>query len=91
MVIPDANIARCQGVFADRDCSISMETGDLTLESVRTEDEGPYVCKKGFNVATWNSTHILRHLNVNGEKFTVVFFLRILNIPSSQPVKMILW
>ena len=42
-----ANIARCEGDFADRDCSISLETGHLTLGSVRIEDEGPYVCQKG--------------------------------------------
>ena len=60
------NIARCQGVFADRDCSISRETGDLTLGSVRIEDEGPYVCRKSFSDGT---RYRLRQLNVNGKIF----------------------
>ena len=68
MVIPDANIARCQGIVADRDCSISMETGDLTLGSVRVEDEKPYVCKKIFRDGT---RYRMRQLNVNGKVFTV--------------------
>ena len=66
LVIPDANYARCQGIFADRDCSISMETGDLTLGSVRIEDEGPYMCRKGFSDYT---RYRLRQFNVNGNMF----------------------
>ena len=66
VAVPDVNIARCEGDFADRDCSISMETGDLTLGSVRIEDEGPYVCRKTFSDGTWDK---LRQLNVNGKVF----------------------
>ena len=41
MVISDAHVAKCVGDFAHRNCSISMETGNLI------EDDGPYVCRKG--------------------------------------------
>ena len=46
--------------------SISMETGDLTLGSVRIEDEGPYLCQKSFSDSTRDR---LRQLNVNGKTF----------------------
>ena len=65
---PDANIARCQGVFTNRDCSINKENGDLTLGSVQIEDEGPYVCQKLFSGGP-ASQYRLRQLNVNGNMF----------------------
>ena len=74
VAIPDANTVRCEGDFAGRDCSISSETGDLSLGSVRIEDEGPYLCKKSFSDGISDSQFRLRQLNVNGKKFTVVFF-----------------
>ena len=75
----DAGVAICKGDFAnrDRDCSISLETGDLTLGSVQIQDEGPYVCRKGFNSAISNSTFVLRQLNVNGTMFPLMFVLHI--------------
>ena len=63
--------AECQGDFADRDCSISMETRDLTLGSVRIEDEGADMCRKIFSDGT---RYRLRQLNVNGKVFVIDFF-----------------
>ena len=71
LVVPEVNIARCERGFADRDCSISKETGDLTLGSVRIEDEGPYVCQKRFSGGP-DSPYRLRLLNVNGKVFEFV-------------------
>ena len=79
MVVPAANIARCEGDFAARDRSISMETGDLTLGSVRIEDEGPYLCKKAFSGGS-NSRFRLRQLNVNGKMFTIIKLIKIINL-----------
>ena len=48
-----------------RNCHINMETGDLTLGSVKVEDEGPYVCRrihKDRSVWDW-----VRQPNVSGE------------------------
>ena len=70
-VITDANLARCERDFAGRNCSISLETGDLTLGSVRMEDEGPYVCKKSFRSDSSDSRDRLRQLNVNGKVFVI--------------------
>ena len=63
--------AECQGDFQHRDCSISMETGDLILGSVRMEDEGPYMCREIFSD---DSRYRLRQLNVNGKVFIIDFF-----------------
>ena len=64
--------AECQGDFADRDCRISKETGDLTLDSVRIEDEGPYLCGKSFSGGS-DSRYRLRQLNVNGNMFEFAY------------------
>ena len=78
------DIARCEGDFADRDCSISVETGDLTLGSVRLEDEGFYVCKKSFSDGISDSLYRLRQLNVNGQFSTTIESSSIVCIISSK-------
>ena len=67
-------IARCEGDFLDRDCSISLVTGDLTLGSVRIEDEGLYVCRKSFRDGISDSKFRLRQLNVNGKMFVLYLY-----------------
>ena len=68
LALPKVDVAVCWRSFADRDCNISMKTGDLTLGSVRVEDEGPYLCKKNFSEGP-DSEYRLRQLNVNGKVY----------------------
>ena len=68
LAIPDALVARCTGLFSTRGCSINMENGDLTLDTVVVDDEGPYVCRKLFqDNSSYSSDYRMRQLNVNGE------------------------
>ena len=67
MVISDAHVAKCVGAFAHRDCSISMETGDLI------EDDGPYVCRKGnelpwltLDYVVFSGTREIHQTQING-------------------------
>ena len=64
IAIPDENEARCTGLFKKRECSINIETGDLTLRKVLVSDHGPFVCKSG---GPDSSRLHLRNLKVNGE------------------------
>ena len=65
--LADANKAECQGEFAERDCQIDIENGDLTLGRIHLTDEGSYTCRKAFKDSGSDSLYRIRYLNVNGE------------------------
>ena len=78
LAIQDTGTARCEGDFASRDCRINYNNGDLTLGSVRIEDEGPYLCQKSFSDGISDSRYRLRQLNVNGKVSVTYAILKLI-------------
>ena len=76
VAVPDLADARCTGPFSERGCSVNIQNGDLTLDTVVVGDEGPYVCRKTFKGSTTtyplrpindSIPYRVRQLNANGE------------------------
>ena len=67
VAVPELAYARCTGIFLERGCSINIQNGDLTLDTVVVGDEGLYVCRKLFQDNSSFSIYRIRQLNVYGE------------------------
>ena len=55
----------CEGNFRNRHCKVNTETGDVTIGSVRVQDEGTYMCRRFY--LDRDAIDSVKQLNVNGE------------------------